>query len=69
MTGDLIVVATLKDAPPDTFMIYLGTRGLRGVERAMGPFSEEECRVELGRLGVPPAAIEARIERGRKNPR
>lgn len=63
-----VTVAALNQAPPDTFVIMFETRGHTGIERAVGPFTGDECRAELGRLGVPPAAIEARLTRALRNP-
>ena len=34
--------------------------------RAVGPFTEDECREELARRGVPPAAADARIMKARR---
>jgi len=36
--------------------------------RAVGPFTEDECREELARRGVPPAAADARIMKARRRP-
>jgi hypothetical protein len=63
-----ITVASLNQAPPDTYVIVFGMRDRSGIERAVGPFTGDECRNELGRLGVPPAAVEARLMRARRNP-
>ena len=49
----------------DLFMI-----GMEGeCERAVGPFAEGECHVELQRIGITPAAADARIARARCAPR
>jgi hypothetical protein len=67
MTDDVVArVKMLKDAPPGTFVIVLSASGVPG-ESVIGPFSEDECREELARREVPPAAIEARIARARRD--
>jgi hypothetical protein len=60
-----IRVAALQNAGPDTFILVIGSEGC---DRAVGPFTTQECRTELARLGVPPAAREARIGRARQSP-
>jgi hypothetical protein len=61
----VITVAALQDAGPDTFVLVIRSENC---ERAVGPFTAQECRTELARLGVPPAAREARIGRARHSP-
>jgi hypothetical protein len=63
-----VIIASLNEAPPDTYVIMYGSRDRRDIERAVGPFTGDECRDELRRLGVPPAAIEARLMRAQRNP-
>ena len=54
-----------NDGADELFMI-----GMEGeYERAVGPFAEGECRVQLQRIGVTPAAADARIARARCTPR
>ena len=63
-----VIIAALNQAPPGTFVLMFESRAHTGIERAVGPFTGDECRAELGRMGVPPAAIEARLTRAMRNP-
>ena len=58
-----ISVAALEGNGAERFVLMIEDRE---VVRAVGPFTEDECREELGRRGVSPAAAVARIMRARR---
>ena len=79
-----VVWGAIRDTGPTLFMGFPASaivRRLAGAdelfmigmegeyERAVGPFAEGECRVQLQRIGVTPASADARIARARCTPR
>ena len=61
-----ISVAALNAGLPERFLLMI-EEGPELVS-AMGPFTEDECREELARRGVAPAAAVARIMQARQLP-
>jgi len=60
-----ITVSRIQAGFAELFVMVVAD-GDSAVPRAVGPFSEEDCRIELAQLGIPPAAIEMRMTRARQ---